>query len=119
MRPIYFYPVNSGREYPNHSWEGGMVTQILKSLQRVDRPVGLVTYSKWLPTTHTRGSSKTPHHFLCITDTILQTLFWTFNELKNVKSRSSIRTILILIFDKHTRRGADDRCQVLVIGAKI
>ena len=48
-----------------------------------------------------------------------KTIFWTFNELKNVKSRSSIRTILILIFDKHTRRGADDRCQVLVIGAKI
>ena len=53
------------------------MTQILKSLQWVDRPVGLVTYSKWPPTTSTRGSRKTPHQCLCITDTKLQTLQFT------------------------------------------
>ena len=30
-----------------------------------------------------------------------------------------MQDILILVFDKHSRRGADNRCQVPVIGAKI
>ena len=38
---------------------------------------------------------------------------------KMSRAEISIQTILILIFDKHIRRGADVRCQVLVIGAKI
>ena len=50
---------------------------------------------------------------------IPDTIFWTFNELKNVKSTSSMQNILIMIFDTHSRRGADNRCQVPVIGAKI
>ena len=78
--PNLFLPCKLWRRIPEPfvgRWDGGTVTQILKSLQWVDRPVGLVTYSKWPPTTRTRGSSKTPHHFLCITDTRLQTLRFT------------------------------------------
>ena len=40
---------------------------------------------------------------------IPKTIFWTFNKLKNVKSTSSMQNILILIFAKHSTRGADNR----------
>ena len=45
-------------------------------------------------------------------------LFITFNHLRNVESTSSMENIMILIFDKPSRRGADNRCQVPVIGTK-
>ena len=48
-----------------------------------------------------------------------ETLFITFNHLRNVESTKSKENIMILIFDKASRRGADNRCQVPVIGAKI
>ena len=48
----------------------------------------------------------------------LGALFITFNRLRNVESASSKGNIMILIFDKPSRRGADNRCQVPVIGTK-
>ena len=48
-----------------------------------------------------------------------EALFITFNYLRNVESAKSKENIMILIFDKASRRGADNRCQVPVIGAKI
>ena len=48
-----------------------------------------------------------------------ETTFRTFNQLKNDKSISSLQNILILIFDKDSRRGADNRCHVPIIEAKI
>ena len=41
-----------------------------------------------------------------------------FNHLRNVESTKSKENIMILIFDKASRRGADNRCQVPVIGSK-
>ena len=41
------------------------------------------------------------------------------NHLRNVESTKSKENFMILIFDKASRRGADNRCQVPVIGAKI
>ena len=48
-----------------------------------------------------------------------EALFITFNYLRNVESTKLKENIMILIFDKASRRGADNRCQVPVIGAKI
>ena len=48
-----------------------------------------------------------------------EALFITFNHLRNVESTKSKENIMILIFEKASRRGADNRCQVPVIGAKI
>ena len=42
-------------------------------------------------------------------------LFINFNHLRNVESTRSKENIMILIFDKPSRRGADNRCQVPVI----
>ena len=42
----------------------------------------------------------------------------TFNHLGNVESTKSKKNIMILIFDKASRKGADNRCQVPVIGTK-
>ena len=46
-------------------------------------------------------------------------IFSTFHHLRNVESTISMINIITLIFDKPSRRGADNRCQVPVIGAKI
>ena len=50
---------------------------------------------------------------------IPEALFITFNNLRNVESTKSKENILISIYDKASRRGADNRCLVPVIGAKI
>ena len=42
----------------------------------------------------------------------------SLNHLRNVESTSSMANIMILIIDKPSRRGANNRCQVLVIGTK-
>ena len=47
-----------------------------------------------------------------------EALFMTFTHLRNVESTSSIENIMILIFDKPSRRGADNRRQVPVIDTK-
>ena len=47
-----------------------------------------------------------------------EALFMTFTHLRNVERTSSIENIMVLIFDKPSRRGADNRCQVPVIGTK-
>ena len=47
-----------------------------------------------------------------------EALFMTFTHLRNVESTSSIENMMVLIFDKPSRRGADNRCQVPVIGTK-
>ena len=45
-------------------------------------------------------------------------IFFTSNDLKKAESISSMENIMILIFDKPSRRGADNRCQVPVMGTK-
>ena len=47
-----------------------------------------------------------------------EALFITFNHLRNFESTRSKENFMILIFDKASRRGADNRCQVPVIGTK-
>ena len=39
-------------------------------------------------------------------------------NLRNVESTSSMENIITLIVDKPSRRGAENRCQVPVIGTK-
>ena len=47
-----------------------------------------------------------------------EALFMTFTHLRNVESTSSIENIMILIFYKPSRMGADNRRQVPVIDTK-
>ena len=49
----------------------------------------------------------------------LESTFGTFNQLNNVESSCLMQNFIISIIYKHSKWGADNRCQVPVKGAKI